>query len=83
MFCDHLIDLEWLVTEAQQCGIVVVLGDFNAHLGHLGGVRGSSGSPNPHGLLVKEWADRCSFMQLLCRPYLKDQTTHTSVVRGE
>ena len=59
VFCDHLIELERLVTEAQQCGLVVVLGDFNAHLGHLGGVCGSSGIPNPHGLLVKEWADRC------------------------
>ena len=59
MFCDHLIELERLVTEAHQCGLVVVLGDFNAHMDHLGGVCGSSGSPNPHGLLVKEWADRC------------------------
>ena len=51
VFCDHL---ELLVTKAQQCGLVVVLGDFNAHLGRLGGVCGSSGSPNPLGLLVQE-----------------------------
>ena len=58
VFCDHLIELEQLVTEAQQRGLVAVLGDFNAHLGHLGGSHVGE-SPNPHGLLVKEWADRC------------------------
>ena len=59
VFCEHLIELERLVTEAQQCGLVVVLGDFNAHLGHLGGPRGIGRSPNSQGLLLSEWADRC------------------------
>ena len=57
--CDHLVELEQLVTEAQQYGLVMVLGDFNAHLGHLGGSLGSGSAPNPQGLIVKEWADRC------------------------
>ena len=59
VYCDHLVELERLVTEAQQYGLVMVLGDFNAHLGHLGGSRGSGSAPNPQGLIVKEWADRC------------------------
>ena len=59
VFSDHLIELERLVTEAQHHGLVAVLGDFNAHLGCLGGVRGSGHNPNPQGLLIKEWADRC------------------------
>ena len=34
-YCDHLVELEHLVTEAQGQGLVMVLGDFNAHLGPL------------------------------------------------
>ena len=48
VFCEHLIELQRLVTEAQQCGLVVVLGDFNAHLGHLGFSRGIGHSPKDY-----------------------------------
>ena len=33
---DHLIQLERVVSESSLLGPVVVLGDFNAHLGSLG-----------------------------------------------
>ena len=48
-----------LICEGQQHGPVVVAGDFNAHLGVLGGPKGE-GEPNRQGLLVKDLVDRCS-----------------------
>ena len=36
---------------------MLIAGDFNAHLGHLGGLRGH-GSPNQQGLLLKQMIDR-------------------------
>ena len=36
-----------------------MLGDFNAHLGHLGGSHGLGHEPTPQCLLHKECADRC------------------------
>ena len=56
---EHLMELERIVSECQQVGQVLIAGDFNAHLGTLGGPRGE-GEPNLHGLLVKELVDRCS-----------------------
>ena len=35
-----------------------MLGDFNAHLGHLGGSHGLGHEPTPQGRLRKECADR-------------------------
>lgn len=50
----HLIELERLVTEAKSDGLVSVVGDFNAHIGV------SNDKMNPEGVLIEQWADRCS-----------------------
>ena len=39
--------------------VVIVAGDFSAHLGCLGGPKGI-GEPNQSGLIVKDFIDRCS-----------------------
>lgn len=49
----HLQELERVICESLLLGGVVVLGDFNAHLGVLGGER-SVGSPNLQGILIEE-----------------------------
>lgn len=48
----HLIELERLVTEAQDIGLVCIVGDFNAHIG--------VSEKNPEGVLIEQWMDRCS-----------------------
>ena len=48
-----LTELEQLVCESMQLGPIAVMGDFNAHLGNLGGPKGE-GSPNQQGLLLQE-----------------------------
>ena len=45
--------LEQLVYESRQLGPTVVMGDFNAHLGSLGGPKGV-GTPNHQGLLLQQ-----------------------------
>ena len=50
---DHLIQLERVISESSLLSPVVVLGDFNAHLGSLGGKKGQ-GDPNVQGVLVSE-----------------------------
>ena len=55
-YSEHLVELENLISESERLGPIVIIGDFNAHLGKLGGVRGQ-GNPNqqgtlPHQLLV-------------------------------
>ena len=37
---------------------MVIVGDFNAHLGSLGGVRGQ-GNPNQQGILLHQFLVRC------------------------
>jgi len=49
-YSEHLIELEWVVSEHQPDGPVIVMGDFNAHLGTLGGRR-CMGQPNQQGIL--------------------------------
>ena len=39
-------------------GAVVVMGDFNAHLGALAGAQGQ-GDPNTQGVLLEEILKRC------------------------
>ena len=56
---EHLVELEQLICESQHQGPVLIAGDFNAHLGSLGGPRGL-GQPNQQGLLFKDLIDRCS-----------------------
>ena len=52
-FQEQLVELERVSLESKQMGMVVVLGDFNAHLGSLAGAR-SQGDPNTRGILVEE-----------------------------
>ena len=54
---EHLIELDRVVSESEHLGPVVVLGDFNAHLGRLGGGRGA-GDPNVQGVLLQEFMER-------------------------
>ena len=53
-----LCELERLISEGQRLGPVLLGGDFNAHLGALGGVRGT-GEPNQQGVLLADLLDRC------------------------
>ena len=55
----HLVELERIVSESALLGPVIILGDFNAHLGSLGGLRGR-GPANAHGVLLEEFMGRCS-----------------------
>ena len=54
---DHLQELERIVSNSVLLGLVIILGDFNAHLGSLGGVRGT-GNPNLQGILLSDIMDR-------------------------
>ncbi len=56
---EHVLELERLVTESEQLGPGAVLGDFNAHLGSLGGLRGV-GDTNLQGVLLQEIMGRCN-----------------------
>ena len=50
--------LEQVITESESLGPVVIVGDFNAHLGKLGGSRGL-GDPNVQGVLLHDLLDGC------------------------
>ena len=54
-----MVELERIISVSALLGPVVVLGDFNAHLGTLGGERGK-GSSNLQGMLLSEVMDRCN-----------------------
>ena len=58
-YTEHLIELERVVSEHQHSGPVVIMGDFNAHLGVLGGVRGI-GEPNQQGVLLHQLITHCN-----------------------
>ena len=58
-YCEHLMELERLISDQQQQGPVIVMGDFNAHLGTLGGCRGV-GDPNQQGMLLQQLITRCN-----------------------
>ena len=58
-YSEHLIELEWVVSEHQPHGPVIIMGDFNAHLGTLGGERGT-GQPNQQGILLHQLIARCN-----------------------
>ena len=55
---DQLNELERLVSEYKRLGPVLILGDFNAHLGILAGPHGR-GESNQQGLLLKDLINRC------------------------
>ena len=50
-YSEHLVELENLISESERLGPIVIIGDFNAHLGKPGGVRGQ-GNPNQQGTLL-------------------------------
>jgi endonuclease/exonuclease/phosphatase family metal-dependent hydrolase len=54
-----LIELEKLVCESEEYGPIIIAGDLNAHLGSLGGPKGT-GDANQQGFLIKELINRCS-----------------------
>ena len=49
-YSERLMELEKVISERQRFGSILITGDFNAHLGTLGGTRGE-GSPNQQGIL--------------------------------
>lgn len=55
----HVVELELVISELKLLGPVVVGGDFNAHLGELGGPR-ECGGINVQGVLMHEMMARCS-----------------------
>ena len=55
----HLLELERVISESVLFGPVVILGNYNAHLGFLGGERGE-GNPNLQGVLLSEVMSRCN-----------------------
>lgn len=60
VYREYLIELESSISTLQSDGPVLVVGDFNAHLGTLGGTRGT-GPSNAQGQLL---------MDLMCRTNL-------------
>ena len=59
IFREYLVELEHVISELELLGPVVVTGDFNAHLGKLGGSRGA-GDVNVQGVLLHEMMGRCN-----------------------
>ena len=58
LYRNCLTELELLVVELKQMGSTIIMGDFNAHLGSLGGPRGN-GSPNFQGYLLQQHIIKC------------------------
>ena len=58
LYRNCLTELEQLVIESKRMGPTVVMGDFNAHLGSLGGPRGCS-NPNFQGYLLQQHILKC------------------------
>lgn len=54
IYHEHLTELEGLVSSLIHKGSVLIMGDFNAHLGSLGGPRGRWVT-NPQGTLLYEF----------------------------
>ena len=54
---------ELIISESQCLGPVVIVGDFNARLGSLGGVRGQ-GNPNQHDILFHQFLIRYKHVTL-------------------
>ena len=58
VYQQQLEELERVVLESKVLGSVVVMGDFNAHLEMLAGVRGQGG-PNMQGVLLEGVMRKC------------------------
>ena len=52
------------MSESSMLSAVIVLGDFNAHLGQLGGARGV-GEANVQGVLLNDMFSRCHLNTVL------------------
>ena len=59
IFREHSVEFERVISELELLGPVVVTGDFNAHLGKLGGSRGA-GDVNMQGVLLHKMMGRCN-----------------------
>ena len=57
-YLECIVELERITEESKQLGPTIIMGDFNAHLGTLGGPRGH-GDPNSQGVLLHELLQRC------------------------
>ena len=66
-YCNHLVELEHLISQRQQLGPVLLTGDFNAHLGMLGGARGQGGA-NQQGILLRQLLVRCNVYAVSLSP---------------
>ena len=57
---EYLVELERIISESQIMGAVLVTGDFNAHIGGLGGLRGL-GDPGARGCCyMYEMMEKCN-----------------------
>ena len=64
VYQEQLEELERVVLESKVLGSVAVIGDFNAHLEILAGVRGQGG-PNMQGVLLEGVMRRCGLYAAL------------------
>ena len=81
-YSEHLIELESVISEHQHYSPVIIMGDFNAHLGTIGGVRGID-EPNQQGLLLHQLITRCN-LYAVSLPSLSQgpqYTFHNSVLQ--
>ena len=67
--------LENLISESERLGPIVIIGDFNAHLGKLGGVRGQ-GNPNQQGTLLHQLLVRCKTICCFTLFYIKGPSVY-------
>ena len=68
-FRECIVELECIAEESKQMGPTIIMGDFNTHLGALGGPRGR-GNPNSQGVLLHDLLQRCD----LCAMSLSNHT---------
>ena len=59
IFREHLVELEHVISESELLGPVVVTGEFNAHIGKLGGSRGAA-DVNLQRVLLHEMMEWCN-----------------------
>ena len=69
-----IVELERITEESNQLGPTIIMGDFNAHHGTLGGPRGHS-NPNSQGVLLHELLQRCDLLLHPSPTILRVQTT--------
>ena len=62
-FVEHLLELERVISESKLLRPVFILGNFNAHLGALGGQRGVDNT-NTQGVLLYEMLGTCDLSVL-------------------